>query len=333
MEGGNISLSAGQKEWLTERKCALLLPLATKDELVGFLAVSCKANGEDFSSEELELLESFSAHIALAAENLKLMRERLEKQRLQEQISMARAVQEGLLPKDIPTIPGLEVSALIRFCMDVAGDYYDIITFDDGRVVFAIGDVAGKGIGPALLMANLQASLRTAAEMDIPLREAAAKINTLVYENTPPELFITFFFASVDPASGTIEYVNAGHNPPLLLGGGGRRKELCEGGLLLGVVPSASYRQGVAEFRPGDTLLMYTDGVSEAMNDLEEEFGENRIAGLAMANSDMKLSGMLQKIEEEVRSFQQSPDFRDDFTLLAVRQSSSGAVGLQHGIV
>jgi serine phosphatase RsbU (regulator of sigma subunit) len=319
---GRIMLTEEQKDWFLQRNCAVLLPLITGSGLIGFLVISCKTNGEDFTAEELELLGNFSSQTALVAENLELLEDKIEKKKLEEQLRVARDIQQGLLPQQIPSIPGLEIHAIIRFCLDVAGDYYDIISLRDGRAVFAVGDVAGKGVGPALLMANLQASLRTTQELGVSLAESAEKINRLVYENTSSELFITFFMAAVDPVHGKLDYVNAGHNPPLLVRADGSVEKLSRGGLLFGVVSDALFEHGEIYFQPGDTLLMYTDGVSEAMNEEDEEFGEDRIIDLIVRNREMSLSALLALIEDSVEDFHGSPCYADDFTILAVRRAS-----------
>ena len=316
---GKIMLSPEQRDWFIERKSAILLPLVTTSGLLGFLVISCKTNGEDFTAEELELLESFSTQTALVAENLELLGERLEKEKLEEQLKVARSIQQGLLPGKIPTVPGLEMSALIRFCLDVAGDYYDIIPLEDGRVVLSIGDVSGKGVGAALLMANLQASLRTAQAMGASLSESAAKINKLVYENTPSDMFITFFMICIDPVTKHMRYVNAGHNPPFLIENDGHEKMLTRGGLLFGVVEDAQYEEGEMTLRSGDTILMYTDGVSEAMDSNDEEFGEKQIAHIVAQNRELPLDELLALVEKEVSVFCGSSSYADDFTLLAAR--------------
>ena len=321
VESGQISLTEEQTEWFLKRKCAVILPLTVKSGLVGFLVISCKTNGEDFTAEELELLGTFSAQIALVAENIHLLQERIIKQKLEEQMRMARDIQKGLLPENIPNIKGLEIFALIRFCLDVAGDYYDVMVLPDGRATLAVGDVAGKGLGAALLMANLQASLRTTSEMGVPLAESAEKINTLIYDNTPTELFITFFMTSIDTAADRIKYVNAGHNPPILVRSDGRIERLSEGGLLFGVMRNAEYVEGITDFNSGDTLLLYTDGVSEAMNADEEEFGEDRIISVISENRAKNSEELLHEIERSIEEFHGSSKYSDDFTLLAVRRT------------
>jgi len=323
LASGRIPVGPEQEGWLRTRNCAVLLPLCTKSGLIGFLSVGSKTNGEDFTSEELDLLQGFAPQIALVTENLDLMEEKLEKRKLLEQLAVARNIQRGLLPGRIPDVPGLEVEALIRFCLDVAGDYYDMIPLSGGRIVLSIGDVAGKGVGPALLMANLQASLRTTQAMGASLAESAEKINRLVYENTPSDMFITFFMVMVDSARRMIRYVNAGHNPPLLISGAGRIQTLTEGGLLFGVVQDTRYREGVLPIRQGDVLLMYTDGVSEAMNSAGEEYGEKRLADIATNHREIPLAELLAVIERDVCTFQGSGEYADDFTLLAARLKPS----------
>ncbi len=316
---GKIILSTAQRDWFITRKSAILLPLVTNSGLMGFLVISTKTNGEDFTSEELELLQSFSAQTALVAENLELLGEKLQKEKLQEQLRVARSIQRGLLPQRIPRMSGIEIAPLIKFCLDVAGDYYDVIPLEDGRVVLSIGDVSGKGVGAALIMANLQASLRTTQAMGARLYESASRINRIVYENTPPEMFITFFMLCVDPARKCIRYVNAGHNPPFLVKNDGKVKTLSTGGLLFGISESVTYEEGEIQLENGDMVLMYTDGVSEAMNSAEEEFGEKRLAGMASKKRTIPLGELLSAIEEEVGRFHGSREYEDDFTLLAVR--------------
>ncbi len=316
---GKIILSPEQRDWFIRRKSAILLPLVTTSGLMGFLVISTKTNGEDFTAEELELLQSFSAQTALVAENLELLGEKLQKEKLEEQLRVARSIQEGLLPQRIPRVPGLEIAPLIKFCLDVAGDYYDVIRLEDGRVVLSIGDVSGKGVGAALIMANLQASLRTTQAMGARLYESATKINRIVYENTPPEMFITFFMICIDPVKKCVRYVNAGHNPPFLIKNDGTVKTLSTGGLLFGVTENAIYEEGELQLENGDIVLMYTDGVSEAMDSSEEEFGEKRIASLAAKNRALSLPDLLALIERSVKHFHGDDHYADDFTLLAAR--------------
>ncbi|RPJ45849.1 MAG: hypothetical protein EHM19_04865 [Candidatus Latescibacterota bacterium] len=314
---GRVDLSDAQRRVLSPGSAAVILPLSAQSERIGFLLLGPKTNGEDYSPEELDLLRSLGAQIALAASNLELLEQKLEKQKLEEQLGVARRIQEGLLPRVLPKTPGLRVAAKIRFCLNVAGDYYDIIPLLDGRTLVAIGDVAGKGIGAALLMSNLQASLRTVKDLGIPLAESVRRINSLIHENTPPDLFITLFVAVIDPKNETLSYVNAGHNYPVLVRAGGRAERLEIGGIPLGILPEATYSEGNAPFRKGESLLLFTDGVSEAMRETDEEFGEERLTCLAITNADKSPEEILERIEREVEAFIGETSFGDDFTLLA----------------
>ncbi|OPL19864.1 MAG: hypothetical protein AVO35_02510 [Candidatus Aegiribacteria sp. MLS_C] len=328
MASGRIVLSKEQEEWFLRRHSAILLPLSTNSGLVGFLVISSKTNGEDFTPEELEMLSSFSAQTALVAENFELLNERLVKQRLEEQLRVARDIQKGLLPGEIPCRPGLEVEALIRFCLEVAGDYYDVIPLDGNRTVLSIGDVAGKGVGSAMLMANLQASLRTTQAMGVTLSEACRQINRIVYENTPTEMFISLFMVMIDVDRREMVYVNAGHNPPMLVNRDGETRLLTRGGVLLGVSEDTEYEEAVLSLSDEDLILMYTDGVCEAMDDSEEEFGESRLVGIVVENRRKPLAELLQLIQKEVESHHGSDRYEDDFTLLAARLSCREAGGV-----
>jgi serine phosphatase RsbU (regulator of sigma subunit) len=317
MESERAALDDDEKRRLEKSGAAVLLPLHTQSGRIGFLLLGHKTNGEDYSPEEMELLRSLGAQIALAAENLELFHEKLEKQKLEEQLGVARRIQEGLLPRALPEAPGLRLAARIRFCLDVAGDYYDVIPLRDGRTLLAIGDVAGKGIGAALLMSNLQASLRIVRDLGISLADAVRRINALIHENTPPDLFITLFVGIVDPREGSISYVNAGHNYPVLVHDDRRIERLDEGGIPLGIHPETDYVEGRASFGKGSTLLLFTDGVSEAMKPNDEEFGEDRIASLVTAHARRGPEEVVARIEEEVEAFTGETSFGDDFTLLA----------------
>ncbi len=317
---GRIPLDPAQTDWFEARRIALLLPLPSRDGSIGFVAAGRKRSGEDYRAFELETLGSLSGQMAIAAENIELMEEKVEKEKLEEQLSIARSIQKGLLPGEIPDTPGLSVSASIQFCLEVAGDYYDVIPMSGGRTLLALGDATGKGVGPALLMANLQATLRSISDVGIPLEEMVARANRMVHANTSPEYFITMFAAVFDPCTSTLEWVNAGHNPPVLLGAGGGIFELSEGGLLLGVSRDAGYRSGTVRMEHGDLLVMYSDGLTEAMDASGEEYGPERLAGAARSAAGLETCMVVREIVSDVRRFHGSDSFRDDFTIMVARR-------------
>jgi sigma-B regulation protein RsbU (phosphoserine phosphatase) len=314
-----LRLSPEETVWLTDRRIAVVLPLVTHSHLIGFLGLGMKMEQDDYAAEELRILDSLASQVALASENIRLLEENVDKKRLEEQLEMARRIQHGFLPAQIPQTPGLEIAARTRFCLEVAGDYYDIIPLPGGETVMAVGDVSGKGAGAALLMANLQASLRTAVGVGISLAEIVARINQLIHRNTPPEQFITFFVGIYNPLRGDLTYVNAGHNPPMLFRGGRVVQELDIGGLILGMQAVSPYQQGTVKLRTDDLLLMYTDGVSEAMNSLDEEFGEPRIQQAILQRAGDPCCKILDHLEEEVTVFRGQTALDDDSTLLLAR--------------
>jgi len=314
-----VRMSAEEAEWITRHRVALVLPLVARGRLIGLLGLGMKTEQEDYAPEELRILDSLTAQVAVAAENLRLLEENVDKLRLEEQLQMARRIQRGFLPRQVPATAGLEVAASSRFCLEVAGDYYDIIPLPGGETVLAVGDVSGKGAGAALLMANLQASLRTAVGVGVPLSEVVGRINELILGNTSPEDYITFFAAIFDPRQRTLTYVNAGHNPPLLRRAAGLIEALDVGGLILGFMSDVNYEQATVALAPGDLLLLYTDGVSETMNAAEEEFGEARLRAFMERHDGRTPGETLALLEREVLEFHGHAALEDDFTLLWAR--------------
>ena len=317
--GHVVRLSAEEAEWIARHRVVLVLPLVAHGRLIGLLGLGMKTEQEDYAPEELRILDSLTAQVAVAAENIRLLEENVDKRRLEEQLQMARRIQRGFLPRQVPATAGLEVAAASRFCLEVAGDYYDIIPLPGGETVLAVGDVSGKGAGAALLMANLQASLRTAVGVGAPLCEVVGRINELIVSNTTPEDYITFFAAIFDPRQRTLTYVNAGHNPPLLRRAGGLIEALDVGGLILGFMGEVNYEQATVALAPGDLLLLYTDGVSEAMNAAEEEFGETRLRAFMEQHNGHPPAEALTLLEREVLQFHGHAALEDDFTLLWAR--------------
>jgi serine phosphatase RsbU (regulator of sigma subunit) len=314
-----LRLTIEETAWLVERRIALILPLFTHARLIGFLGLGMKTEQDDYAAEELRILDSLASQVALASENIRLLEENVDKKRLEEQLEMARRIQHGFLPAQIPVTPGLEIAARTRFCLEVAGDYYDIISLPGGETVLAVGDVSGKGAGAALLMANLQASLRTAVGVGISLSDIVGRINELIHRNTPPEQFITFFVGIYNPARGDFTYVNAGHNPPMVFRSDHHVDTLDVGGLILGMQAVVYYQQATVKFHPGDLLLMYTDGVSEAMNLAEEEFGERRMEMAMQRYRSDACCAMLDQLEAQVTEFRGQSTLEDDATLLLAR--------------
>jgi len=328
LAGKKLRLSENERSWLADRKIAMILPLQTGSRLVGFIGLGFKSDRDDFNAEEYSMLMSIASQVAVAAENLQLLEENIEKHRLERELGMARRVQQGLLPREIPETPGLEIAARSKFCLEVAGDYYDIITIDDRRTVIAIGDVSGKGAAAALLMSNIQASFRIAVSIGsgasrpdsiFDISNLVYRINNLIFNNTPPDQFITFFVGVYDSAKGIFDYVNAGHNPPMVLLAEGRIEMMEKGGLLLGAMPDMQYEQGTLNLQKDDLMFLYTDGVSEADNADGEMFGEDRIQALLKKSLKLPPAEILTRLETQVQNFIGDIPLSDDFTTLVAR--------------
>ncbi|MBU1652410.1 SpoIIE family protein phosphatase [bacterium] len=319
LSSGRVVMTTESVKWFENRKVSLLLPLVMQSQLVGFVCLGTKIEQEDYSAEDLEILNSLASQVALASENIRLLEDNIDKKRMEEELKFAQRIQRGFLPREIPETRGLSIAAESQFCLEVAGDYYDVISLPDAKTVMAVGDVSGKGAGAALLMANLQASLRTAVGVTTELSDIVARINDLIYQNTPQEQYITFFVGIYDPDYSILRYVNAGHNPPILVHADGTDEELSEGGLIIGAIPGVPYQQGETRMAAGDTLLIYTDGISEAIDTDEEEFGEDRIRQLLQKCHDLSPAEIIECLKNDALAFAGNKPWEDDMTLLVAK--------------
>ena len=306
----------------------LLLPLAGRDRLLGFLSLGPKRSEEPYTPSDLRLLQSVSTQAGLALEISALVHslasEAARRERIDREIEIAREVQERLFPQSIPKLPGHSIHGACRPAQGVGGDYYDVLPLDDGTLGLAIGDVSGKGISAALLMASLRASLR-GMTMDGPadLALVMTRVNRLVYESSASNRYATFFFGVYDPLTRLLRYVNAGHNPPYVLRGD-ELHTLEGGGPVIGLLPDALFEECHLVLRPGDLLLAYTDGISEALNLSEQEWGEERMLDAARARLPHDASTILRHIVQEADRFASAAPQHDDMTLLLMKLETAG---------
>jgi sigma-B regulation protein RsbU (phosphoserine phosphatase) len=258
---------------------------------------------------------------ALEVRNLELQRTadvaQTHSQQQGQELEKAREIQEGLLPKKIPQVKGLEVAGAWQPARVVGGDYYDVLKFSERKMGICIGDVVGKGITAALLMANLQASFRAFAEEGMSPGALCGKLHGVISNNVAQEKFVTFCYCTIDAEKNKLTYASAGHCPPLLLRGRGEAISLKEGGTPLGILPGKEYADTEVQLEAGDRLVLYTDGLTEAMNAEDEEFGEPRLVGLGRKNMGLGAAELLEVIRKEVSGFS-GGRFQDDFTLVVV---------------
>ncbi|MFY9556887.1 MAG: PP2C family protein-serine/threonine phosphatase [Blastocatellia bacterium] len=258
--------------------------------------------------------------VSLYRVQLELQSSRRQLARKEAELSFALEVQRALFPRQLPDDKGLEFAAVCIPARGISGDYYDVMHFPDGRLVFAIADISGKGISAAILMANLQALLRTLAETGIPPSEVCTKLNHHLHQVTDESKFATFFYGEWNSRERRLSYVNAGHNTPILLGSLNGR-QLSEGGVPLGLFPCSEFQTGVATLQPADFLVLYSDGITEATSKGGEEFGENRLQAMIERLSTKPLGEIQAAVLEAVRRWGgEVPE--DDMTMLMVRATN-----------
>ena len=319
-----------ERAGLADLHAELLLPLSTRDKLLGFISLGPKRSDEPYSGTDVRLLKSVAAQTGLALENARLLSaiadEVAQRERLHREVEIAREVQERLFPQSLPPIAGIEYAGACRPALGVGGDYYDFLALPGGQLGIAIGDVSGKGIAAALTMASLQASLRgeaTRAPED--LAGVVSNVNRLVYEASSANRYATFFYAQYNPATRQLTYVNAGHNPPILFhrtGSDFRLTRLEIGGTVVGLLESFPYEQGSLEVEPGDVFLAFTDGISEAMNNADEEWGEGALIETVKACSGLSPSETITRIMQAADTFVAGAKQHDDMTLVVLQVAS-----------
>jgi sigma-B regulation protein RsbU (phosphoserine phosphatase) len=248
-------------------------------------------------------------------------REMAQRERLNRELEIAREVQEHLFPQRLPPAPGLDYCGQCRPAREVGGDYYDFLDLPDGRLGIAIGDVSGKGVGAALMMASLEASLRALAPVVLNPADLMGRVNSLVSQASTSNRFATLFYAEYHPATGCLTYVNAGHNAPIVLRNSGGACEVLRldiGGPVIGLLPQR-YEQGVFSLEGGDLAVLFTDGVSESMNIRDEEWGEERLIELAKACHALPPQEGMRRILAAAQAFAGGAPQHDDMTLVLLR--------------
>ncbi|WP_446745489.1 SpoIIE family protein phosphatase [Silvibacterium acidisoli] len=317
-----------ERQFLDTINAELLLPLPGRNRLMGVMALGPKRSEAAYTQADLHMLQTVATQTGLAIEISELARslatEAAQRERVNREIEIAREVQERLFPQEMPQLPGATIAGACRPALGVGGDYYDVFELTDGRTGLAIGDVSGKGIAAALLMASLRASLR-GVTLDNPrdFANLMDKVNRLVYEASASNRYATFFFAAYDPKTRQLDCVNAGHNPPIILrrraDGGQDAIRLEAGGPVVGLLPVAPYTEESIVLEPGDVLLLYTDGISEAMTHEDEEWGEDRLIEAASRVRERPATEILVSIFEAADRFTAGAPQHDDMTLLVLK--------------
>jgi sigma-B regulation protein RsbU (phosphoserine phosphatase) len=313
-----LPIAPAEAEILLRAESALVVPFIFKSTLLGFISIGRKESDEFYSVTDIELLETLCDQVSLAVENAKLYLETVEKQKMEQELEVAREIQHRLLPKTFPEIEGLETHAVNFPSKHVGGDYFDIIPLGNEKVAMVIADVSGKGVPAALLMASLQSSLRAEADVGRQPSEVISAVNRVIFEHTAGGTFVTIFYGVLDLAKASLTYCNAGHPPPLVLDAGGGIRQLDGTDIVIGIDDRASYRDTEAEVTAGDKIFLYTDGITDELNEEDESYGEKRLITVLRQNHKSSLEDIVERVHKSVLQFTDGKP-QDDLTALAIR--------------
>ncbi len=309
-------------------RSVLAVPLGVAEKVFGIIYADSPIAEGRFTEDHLKVLTTLASVAAIRVENTRLIESRLDRERLERELQLASEIQQRFQPTAPPQVPGYELQGISFPCYEIGGDYYDFIERDDGRLVIALGDVSGKGTAAALLMSSLHAAVHAQSASHDTLVGTISAVNKYLAENIPANRFVTLFYAELDPESGALSFLNAGHNPPLIIHSAGTVEQLASGGLPLGIKPDAEYREGRTQLQPGDVLCIYSDGVTEATSPSGEEFGPTRLYEVVSRNIDTSAAGIRDRIESALTKFAQGTSAADDITLVIVkRQAKQVAAG------
>jgi sigma-B regulation protein RsbU (phosphoserine phosphatase) len=300
-------------------KSLLCLPIRNKGgETIGVLQLLNKKTGP-FSRADENMLQAISDHVALALENAQLHREMVHKQRMERDLALARSIQMGLLPESPPKLPGFDIAVSNRMSLEAGGDYYDFIQLAPDTMLTVVADVEGKGVGSAMVMANLQATLHALLAHLHSLERLVESLNDMMLADTRGQKYMTMFLTLLDQPHRTLHYVNAGHVPPAVVRANGTVEYLREGGMVVGMFPGVHFDRGHVKLEVGDIFVACTDGITEAMNAQDDEFGSPRLAELVARERALPAEEIVQSVLTEVDLFSRGGTHEDDRVILILK--------------
>jgi sigma-B regulation protein RsbU (phosphoserine phosphatase) len=299
-------------------RSVLSVPLKVKDRMIGVINLINKKDGT-FTREDERLVGIIATQSAQVLENARLYEEEKRLQQMEHELQMARDIQQSLLPKENPKIPGTSIAGLSFPAREVGGDYFDFIPLGEKRIGVVIADVSGKGVPASLLMSNIQATLRVQALSSKSPGDCITEANTALHKSTASDKYATLFYGILDMEQKTFTSTNAGHNPPMLMNKDACCRRLETGGIVLGMMSDVPFEDETVPLNSGDLLLMFSDGITEAMNDREEEFGEERLIELLGEHGALQPEELLEKIVSRVKDYSSGTQQQDDMTLVAIK--------------
>lgn len=302
-------------------RSALCVPLWNNREVIGLVYVDSLGAPGKFQKDDLKLLTLLANLAAVKIENVRLFVEEQRRKQIQRELETAAQIQRRLLPTAAPPFDGYEITGHSLPCREVGGDYYDFLPRAGGKLAVAIGDVSGKGMGAALLMATLQASFRAHASLDLPVPAIVERLNRAVVASSMSNNFISFFLGELEGQTGLLVYTNAGHNPPILLRAGGEVERLRAGGMILGILPDAAFVAEEVRLGRGDVLVTFSDGITESQNEAGGEFGEERLIETIRKHRAESAELIRERIHETVDAFVGEAPQHDDVTLTVLKRT------------
>lgn len=307
---------------IVEQKVRTLMavPLQTKDRIIGLIYVDSPFFVREFTADDLNLLTVMANTAAIRIEQARLAEVEQTERMLARDLERAADIQRRFLPLAPPTLPGADLAGYNAPCRTVGGDYYDFFPYENGRVGLVLGDVSGKGMSASLMMMGLQARVQALADEPADLGPTMARINKITSSKCPSNCFITLFFCVMDPRTGDLTYANAGHNPPFLVRESGDIKMLEGGGPVLGILPSAPYTEYRTHMDPGDVLVLYSDGVTEATNAEMEEFGDERFGAVLRRHRRGSAQEIIEAVTCAVADWGAGSPPADDVTLIVAKR-------------
>ncbi|NIM93859.1 MAG: SpoIIE family protein phosphatase [Anaerolineales bacterium] len=327
-----LTSDAQSDEWLSSRlsvrglklRALLCVPLLLKDTCIGVVYVDNRLQAGIFDKQDIELLEGIAASAAIAIENARLYQVAVEKGRLERELQVAHEVQSNLIPRQTPDLPGWDFATWWQPARQVSGDFYDFIPLSEGHLGLVIGDVTDKGMPAALFMANTRSIIRAIVARPLPPSQAITTANQLICADSSKGMFVSLFYAQLDPISGVLTYVNAGHNPPLhFCYEEDSFEELKLTGMPLGIEREEDYGERSTQLDVGDYLLLYTDGVTEATNERLQLFGKEELLAILSENRKATASDIHTILRTAITEFLDSSPPMDDISLTIIRRTGT----------
>lgn len=306
-------------------KNMICVPLINHDnKTIGALQSINKQNDEGFTTTDLNMFQTLANHAAIAIENTLLHKQRVEKELIDKELEVARTIQSGFWPKQVPEIPNYQVSGYSRAAKSVGGDYFDYIeTPDPKKWGFTVADVSGKGVPASLLMATMRASLRSHVENNRTVMDSMKKVNKIIFEDSPIDKFITAVYGVLDTENNTFKYVNAGHNNPYIVNPDEKKiTPLITSGVMLGIIHPIEFEEDIVEIKVGEKLVIYSDGIPEAQNKAGEFFGDETLENWLIEHSDLGASQMMISLLDTIHNFSQGENQSDDITIIIIERVS-----------